>query len=454
MLQPKKISMKRRFDPSPLTSSIVDQLPIEVLRSIFNKLSFPDFVQAKAVCSSWNLLGEEFVSKMPWLMLPSKKEVEEGDGIDVKNNGYNGFLNLGENRVYSLKTTPMEFRESCCIGSSQGWLVFLGQRAVPFLLNPFRRIKIHVPPVDRILGLKKMERNMDGDYEVDYFNDCRSSGFLFMCGKQEVRERFIQKAILTGEPDSNNENYGLILLCNYGKEIVYYASGGDNSWTILDGSHPTYQDIICHENNLYALSDENSIEVWDLRGADGIGIAKRSDIVLPFPEKLVAKADSLRGLCTTRFYLVEACGDLLLVVRFIGDYVDGDGTLLQEWDCLADLCNHPKVCPYRTFLFHVYKLDSDILEWVEMDSLGDQALFIGGNESVSISARSFPNCEKNSVYFTDDNWGHMEEDYLYGGHDMGIYNMKDGSVKPIYEFSSEQIQPPPCWIIPPAMLES
>ncbi|KAK8545921.1 hypothetical protein V6N12_026730 [Hibiscus sabdariffa] len=71
-----------------------------------------------------------------------------------------------------------------------------------------------------------------------------------------------------------------------------------------------------------------------------------------------------RDLCTTRFYLVEARGDLQLVVRFTGDYVDGDGTPLREWDCLADHCNHPKVCPYRTFLFHVYKLDSDILKWV------------------------------------------------------------------------------------------
>ncbi|KAL4282954.1 hypothetical protein GQ457_16G030240 [Hibiscus cannabinus] len=49
----------------------------------------------------------------------------------------------------------------------------------------------------------------------------------------------------------------------------------------------------------------------------------------------------------------------------------------------------------------------------------------------------------------------MEEDYLYGGHDMGTYNLSDGSLKPIYEFSSDKIQPPPCWIIPdPAVLIS
>ncbi|XVF28512.1 hypothetical protein REPUB_Repub15cG0035900 [Reevesia pubescens] len=79
---------------------------------ILNRLSFNDLVQAKAVCSSWNLLGQEFVSKKPWLMLPSKEEVEGGDGADVNNNCYNGFFNLGESQVYKLKMIPKEFKES------------------------------------------------------------------------------------------------------------------------------------------------------------------------------------------------------------------------------------------------------------------------------------------------------------------------------------------------------
>ncbi|KAE8736442.1 putative Adenine nucleotide alpha hydrolases-like superfamily protein [Hibiscus syriacus] len=446
--QIKRSPMKRRrtLDSSPLPSSVFDQVPTDVLRSIIKKLSFIDVVQAKAVCSSWNLVGEELVSRMPWLMLPSKEEVEEGDDADARNNGYNGFLNLGENRVYNLKTTPKEFRESCCIGSSHGWLVFLEQKAIPFLFNPFRQVKIQLPPVDRLLGLKRMERKMNGEYELDYFEDYKKScRFWFKwCGKQEVRARFIQKAILTGKPDSNNGNYGLVLLCNSGEEIAYYESAGDNSWTVIDVSHAPYQDIICHENNLFALGDKNSVEVWDLQQGRA-GITKKSDIVLPIPDKLLAKEDSVKGLCSSRFYLVESCGDLLLVVRFIGDYVDRVyGTLQREWDCYNDYC---------TISFHVYKLDCNGRKWVEVESLGDHALFLGGNQSVSVSTDSFSNCEKNSIYFTDDNWERMEDDLLYGGHDMGIYNLKDQSFKSIYEFSSAGIQPPPCWILPPALLE-
>ncbi|XP_022748806.1 putative F-box protein At4g22180 [Durio zibethinus] len=378
------LSTKRRrtvLDSS--TSSLVDQVPSDVLRSmIFNRLTFIDLVQAKAVCSSWNLLGEEFVSRMPWLMLPSKEEVEEEDGLDVNNNGYSGLLNLGESQVYSLKTIPKEFRESCCIGSSHGWLVFLEEKAVPFLFNPFRQVKIQLPSVDHLLGLLKMERNMDGEYELQYFNGYEDARL-----KQQLRECYIRKAILTGEPDCNNKNYGLILLCKRGKEIAYYESGG-NYWTVLDVSHPPYQDIIFHENHLYAMSEDHSIGVWVVQG----GCARK---------------------------------------KYIGEFVDWDGTLVREEDRLTDYCTQPK-----------------------MESLGDRALFLGGNQSVSVSAQSFSNCERNSIYFTDDYWEKMEEDYLYGGHDYGIYNLKDESVKPIYEFSSDKIQPPPCWIIPQAMLEA
>ncbi|GMI99599.1 F-Box/DUF295 Brassiceae-specific 33 [Hibiscus trionum] len=443
-VRPRRNQMKRRrrrLDSSPSIPSIVELLPPEILRSIFNKLDFIDLVQAKSVCSSWNSVGQDLVSRIPWLMLPSKLEVEDGFTPSAENNGYNDFLNLCENRVYNMKTTPDEFRESCCIGSSHGWLVFLEQKAVPFLSNPFRQVKIQFPSVDRLLGLKKMERNMNGGYELDYFKDNKNSRFLFRCGKHGVRENFIQKAILTGAPESNNGNYGLILLCNNSEEIAYCESGAHNSWTVLDISHPPYQDIICHENNLYALSGENSIEVWDLRRSRS-HIVKKSDIVLPFPDKSLAIRDSLRVTCT--FYLVESCGDLLLVVRFIGDYVDWTRTPLPEWERETD---------YGTVLFHVYKLDSEGLKWMEVESLGDRALFLGGNQSVSVSTLSSPDCKNNCIYFTDDNWVRMDEYYSYGGHDMGIYNLKDGSFKSIYDFSSDSFLPAPCWIIPPAMLE-
>ena len=41
-------------------------------------------------------------------------------------------------------------------------------------------------------------------------------------------------------------------------------------------------------------------------------------------------------------------------------------------------------------------------DWVNVDSLGDQALFAGDNSSMSLSASSFNGCKANCIYFTDD----------------------------------------------------
>jgi hypothetical protein len=138
----------------------------------------------------------------------------------------------------------------------------------------------------------------------------------------------------------------------------------------------------------------------------------------------------------------------LLVVRRIGEFVDEEGRVLHEGDLLTDKAAEPLVCAYRTLLFGLFRMDFDKETWVSMTSLDDQAVFVGGNHSASVLTCDLPGCEKNSVYFTDDYWERMNEDYLYGGHDMGVYNLKDKSVKHFYQLDALKIQPPPCWFLP------
>ena len=67
---------------------------------------------------------------------------------------------------------------------------------------------------------------------------------------------------------------------------------------------------------------------------------------------------------------------------------------------------------------------------------------------MSVSIRDVQGFESNTIYYTDDNWYQMNEDYLYGGHDCGVFNLKDGSSKTLYQCDFERIDPPPFWIIP------
>ena len=59
--------------------------------------------------------------------------------------------------------------------------------------------------------------------------------------------------------------------------------------------------------------------------------------------------------------------------------------------------------------------------WVKRDDLGDSAnIFLGNNNSISVSAFDFPGCQPNSIYF-------LENNFIFH-FDMGVYNSKHQSI--------------------------
>ncbi|KAL7209811.1 hypothetical protein ACSBR1_031388 [Camellia fascicularis] len=166
------------------------------------------------------------------------------------------------------------------------------------------------------------------------------------------------------------------------------------------------------------------------------------DIEACFPEERVEFEKSLRDLYSSQFYLVESIGELLIVIRYIGEFVRHDGEVVHKTDI-----DHDLIYPYITKLFHVYKLDLKKENWEKVESLGDRILFLGRNQSMSLSASDFSEYKKNSIYFTDDYWDRMDEHYEYGGHDMGIFNLGDGSIiRGIYDL--RRLEPSPIWVVP------
>ncbi|CAI0419606.1 unnamed protein product, partial [Linum tenue] len=83
---------------------------------------------------------------------------------------------------------------------------------------------------------------------------------------------------------------------------------------------------------------------------------------------------------------------------------------------------------YETTTFKVFKLNWDAHDWERVDSLGDYALFFGGNQASFVSAEEYPGCRANCIYFTDD-YREGQEAYFHGGYDIGVYDIGKGSVK-------------------------
>ncbi|XP_034710582.1 putative F-box protein At5g55150 [Vitis riparia] len=89
--------------------------------------------------------------------------------------------------------------------------------------------------------------------------------------------------------------------------------------------------------------------------------------------------------------------------------------------------------------------------WVKKKDLGDAALFLGDNHSISVRASDFTGCEPNSIYFADKE---DETVWCYPGYpfDMGVYNLKHKSITRDYQLNpSQRSMPPPIWILPTFM---
>ncbi|KAI8569433.1 hypothetical protein RHMOL_Rhmol02G0278700 [Rhododendron molle] len=78
-------------------------------------------------------------------------------------------------------------------------------------------------------------------------------------------------------------------------------------------------------------------------------------------------------------------------------------------------------------------------------SLGDNALFLGENASISVDASRFPGIKANCTYYTDNYWEFYEQG---GANHTGIYCLKDGSKSACYEEESFNPICPPLWVSP------
>ncbi|XP_050133142.1 putative F-box protein At5g55150 [Malus sylvestris] len=401
----------------------------EILELIMKNLSFLDMLRFKSVCSSWNqamkcYYATSFPQTSPWLMLPSDQENVHND-IRTR-----CFYSLKEDEVYTVKNVLQECHDDWCVGSSHGWLVIMDNNAVPHLLNPVSRRRIQLP---KIWSLQNCPSNPDSI--------------------EQLRMTFICKAVLSSDPSCNGNFVVVIIYGVLSSKLGFCKYGEEGSrWRGLEGVHGEYCDVIFHKEKLYALAGDGSVEVWRDFNNSSTPI-KTMNLHQPYSElenvNHIIK-DFSKDKYSTQTYLVESLGEILSVGRVIGNFVNHEGTAVLE----GDLDEYGYFCPYRTLQFYVLKLNFTANKWEKIESLRGRALFLGGNQSMSVSTPDFLECEENSIYFTDDRWDEINfnagsvDDNGYGGHDVGIYNIGNKVVKPIYQFEKWRVDPPPFWIVP------
>ncbi|XP_058105864.1 putative F-box protein At5g55150 [Magnolia sinica] len=403
-------------------------LPEDILGLILNHLPYIDHIHVGAVCVSWHSMVEKKVycpaRQLPWLMLFGNLESESCC-----------FYSLSDNKVRTLNLP--EFRGMRCIGSSDGWLVTLNESGDISLWNPFSRAKIQLPSLKQFPSLLNWSRRSfqfvvpmvrDEDIVAENAWVALPPKFQYLAERvpfpkdasaeykqKNVHVSLIRKVVVSTQPG----DFAVMIIHGH-KEELSFCRLGDKSWTTFPRLvQKVHRDIIFYKGRFYVVSFMGFVIAWDVFSTS----PRAMEIHLRKPPTKYE-----------RKCLAELAGDLLLVIRY--------------YDKSRDECDAYAKRIQKTTRFEVFKLDHSGSMWTKITSLGDHALFIGGSQAISCSARSFSDCRANSIYFCDDMWDVCVEESPPWGHDLGIFNLKDGSIDRYYGIESWVIMLQSFWFTP------
>ncbi|XP_042507139.1 F-box protein At2g26160-like [Macadamia integrifolia] len=412
-------------------------LPELLLESIARRLSIADLIRFSCVCTSWRSITLFLKGKLlPWLIIPcvtsnNPRKKRIGSVCD-KNLG---IISLSDptRRVYELDLPEAADRRIC--GSSAGWLVTVHANSEIRLLQPFTRAQIQLPPLTAF----------PSHLPVPLQQGERFKAFL--------RDEYIHKAIV-GFCSSESEAM-VMAIRREDDQLAFCRPGKDLRWSIFEHRHHgRSHDVIFYKEQFYTVKESGRIfKVSGLEDASPhMTLVTGRPMMNPSSPNKPYLVDSLGELLIVypnRLYLVESSGELLIIYRFLDSgFPVGEDDEDDDEDAVVDSDDNwrePARLPYRTINFEVFKLDFAGGKWVEVENLGDRAVFVGYNDSFSVSASEFPGCKGNCIYFTDDYFeGYYRQ--KHGACDMGIFDLGDRTVEPLVCGNETQsFMPPSVW---------
>ncbi|XP_020270817.1 putative F-box protein At1g65770 [Asparagus officinalis] len=399
-------------------------LPVDILQLIAEKIAHHvDVLRFAAVCRIFRSIIHDNLHLLPpklplrLCVLPNKPpplpllmHCHDNEWENVS------FFSISDGTNYGDFLLP-EMRNKYLAGSGHGWLftVDIQGRGIQ-LLDPLTRAQIPLPSLDAFQHPK-------GGFESHEFNDFG----------------FIDKAIILSNPSSKRRNLddddgrmlAMSIISNL--RVLSFCRVGDDEWTNVEDSLIHIQDVIRYKGQVYAI--------------DYQGLA----VVCDFAQI----ANSPYYVVNSHRYLVESTyGDLLQVVREINnrgdddDYEDDEGNsttykfLVYKLEAVEKPVK-PKEDPAycMTVKKRVPMRHKFNFKWVKVKSLGDQALFLGKNNSLCVRASEYQGCKPNCIYFTEQEmYGHtsiargfLEDVEVDSICDMGIYDFEEESFQDFSE---------------------
>ncbi|KAL6192835.1 hypothetical protein ACLB2K_033921 [Fragaria x ananassa] len=217
----------------------------------------------------------------------------------------------------------------------------------------------------------------------------------------------IRKVILLLDPLRDN-NY-IVAAITDSKLTLFRA--GQKDWTRIQALGKC-NDLILYKGRIYGAQNNGSL--WSL------------DVNHSSTETRPKLVTTLNPRVYKRVHIVNSntTGDLLLLQRS---------------------CKLQTPYPDEPYSFKIYKLviddDGSLVRQVEIKSIGDEAIFVGGGyQSVSVFASKFPGCQPNSINNTTD-LGESPKT-------IGVCNLQDGTISKLDPFDGSKLMRLALWILP------
>jgi hypothetical protein len=364
-------------------------LPKNLLDSILDKVSSSpfDIIRFGVVCKPWHTVAMDYIHEKRRLMGQGNQVPMLLIPTKYKSKKARSLYSITEQKIYHCKLR-MPYNKRCC-GSSFGWLSIVTDTFSITLFNPFKNMKIHLPQL------------------IIKLNESRHKSYQYS----------VHKVALSSDPALTPTGCHVVAVYGTYNKLAFMQLGAE-SWTYVDEQlNILFSDVLFLKDQVLALGHHSGLVSIDVNS---------NEIKILVPNDLEYAIQT---------YLVETCsGDLLLVRRFF----DGN--------------NSNNRLQAMTGSFKVYKFVLDdqteqVVERVEVKNIGDNVLFLGDNDSISVLASKFPGCQPNSIYYTDD-YIDTKPYYPNWAVDMGIYNLEDGSILQHYKPNpSNRRMPPPIWIM-------
>ncbi|XP_028958950.1 putative F-box protein At1g65770 [Malus domestica] len=372
-------------------------LPTEILNLVVGRLETPK--EFSFVCRSWCSAAKGIqthcaVTTTPMMLISS----------DAENDKWH-LYNPVTDKV--LKTQLSLGRQLFC-GSSKGWLIVVDEKRVVSLINPFlfgvggrrdhEKSIIRLPP----LGPADLNRPPHrGDY-------------------------FVYKATISEDPILNADNCIVMVMFANMYKLAFIRLNKDSNWTYVPETETVEQrrffiaEVVTVEERFYLVDYFRQLYSLD--------VATQS----VSPVKVVLGGFVVDDNYICKEYLVVCNEKTMLIVRRCMDHYDDHET--------------------KTKRFRVFELNISKGECTEKNTLGDVALFLGNNSSISVCA-SKSGYRANCIYFIHDHL--VVEGGLgpSGAFDYGVYNVEEKRLleNPFHGDAGtlmSKTDVPPIWILP------